>query len=122
MPTFASLSRFFHRRLTLAAGIPLLALAAAGSVQAATMQAGNVTTALGPTFFVDDAANGGSDTDIHQDTTGPINFDRNFNGQLTPNQGPTRVALTGFGFATHTSATANDATAVAVTITYLGQD
>ena len=120
MPTFASLSRFFHRRLTLAAGIPLLALAAAGSVQAATMQAGNVTTALGPTFFVDDAANGGSDTDIHQDTTGPINFDRNFNGQLTPNQGPTRVSLTGFGFATHTSA--NDATAVAVTITYLGQD
>ncbi len=86
------------------------------------MQAGNVTTALGPTFFVDDAVNGGTDTDIHQDTTGPINFDRHFNGQLTRNQGPTRVDLTGFGFATHTSATANDATAVAVTITYLGQD
>ncbi len=122
MLTLASLNRFLHRRLILAPGIQLLAFAAAGSIEAATMQAGNVTTALGPTFFVDDAANGGSDTDIHQDTTGPYNFDRHFNGRLIRNQGPTRVTLTGFGFATHTAAAANDATSVAVTITYLGQD
>ncbi len=89
-------------------------------LQAATMQAGNITTQLGPTFFVDDATNGGSDTDIHQPSA-PV-FNRKFNGLLTRNQGPTRVVLTGFGFATHTSATANDATAVAVTFTYLGQD
>ena len=34
---------------------------------AATIGAGNVTTSLGPAFFVDDAANGGTDTDIDQD-------------------------------------------------------
>jgi hypothetical protein len=97
-----------------------LLLGVSPSVRAAAIQPGNVTTTLGPTFFVDDASNGGSDTDINQ----PSNpaFDRNFNGLLTPDQGPTRVTLTGFGFATHTSAAANDATSVAVSFTYLGAD
>jgi hypothetical protein len=97
-----------------------LALGMPASVRAAAIQSGNVTTALGPTFFVDDASNGGSDTDINQ----PANpaFDRNFNGLLTRDQGPTRITLTGFGFATHTSAAANDATSVAVSFTYLGDD
>jgi Glycosyl hydrolase catalytic core/Ricin-type beta-trefoil lectin domain-like/Putative Ig domain len=89
-------------------------------LRAATIEAGNVTTALGPGFFVDDAANGGSDTDIHQPTVAA--FNRFFNGLLTRNQGPTRVILTGFGFAAHSNATANDATSVAVTFTYLGVD
>lgn len=97
-----------------------LALGAPASLQAAAIQAGNVTAALGPGFFVDDASNGGSDTDIHQ----PSNpaFDRHFNGLLTRDQGPTRITLTGFGFATHTSAAANDATSISVTFTYLGAD
>ena len=37
-----------------------LALSISGTVQAATIQAGDVTTTLGSTFFVDDASNGGS--------------------------------------------------------------
>jgi hypothetical protein len=97
-----------------------LLLGVSPSVRAAAIQPGNVTTGLGPTFFVDDASNGGSDTDINQ----PSNtaFDRNFNGLLTRDQGPTRIILTGFGFATHTSPTANDATSVAVSFIYLGAD
>jgi hypothetical protein len=87
---------------------------------AATIQSGNVTTILGPTFFIDDALNGGSDTDINQPNVGT--FNRNFNGLLKRNQGPTKITLTGFGFAAHTSATANDATSVAVSFTYLGAD
>ncbi len=96
----------------------LLVLAAPTAVRAATIQAGNVTTTLGPTFFMDDALNGGTDTDINQPGVGV--FDRYFNGQLTRNQGPTHVTLTGFGFAAHTSAAANDAATVAATFTYLG--
>lgn len=97
-----------------------LAFGMPASVRAAAIEPGNVTTGLGPTLFIDDASNGGSDTDINQ----PANpaFDRNFNGLLTRDQGPTRITLTGFGFATHTSAAANDATSVAVSFTYLGDD
>ncbi len=90
------------------------------ALAATTIQSGNVTTSLGPTFFIDDALNGGSDTDINQPGIGV--FNRNFNGLLKRNQGPTKVTLTGFGFAAHTSAAANDATTVAVSFTYLGAD
>ena len=101
-------------------GISLLALTAPAALRAAIIQAGDVTTVLGPTFFLDEATNGGVDTDINQPSVAVLH--RSFNGLLTPNQGPTRVVLTGFGFALHTSATANDATSVAVTFTYLGAD
>jgi autotransporter-associated beta strand protein len=87
---------------------------------AQSIQAGNVTTLLGPSFFVDDASDGGSDTDLAQSWI--ASFTRLFSGQLTANQGPTRVILTGFGFAAHPSASANNATSVAVTFTYLGAD
>jgi hypothetical protein len=89
-------------------------------VGAQLIQAGDVTTILGPSFFVDDASDGGGDTDINQPSV--PSFTRLFSGLLTANQGPTRVILTGFGFAAHTSATANDAESIAVTFTYLGAD
>jgi len=87
---------------------------------AATISTGDVTSALGPMFFVDDALNGGADADINQPSVAAYN--RYFSGLLTRNQGPVRISLTGFGFAAHTSATANDATSVAITFTYLGAD
>jgi autotransporter-associated beta strand protein len=90
------------------------------TLRAATIQAGDITALLGPTFFIDDASNGGGDTDINQPNV--PSYLRYFNGLLTSNQGPTRVILTGLGFAAHTSSTANDATTVAVTLTYLGAD
>lgn len=96
------------------------ALTSPVTLHAATIEAADVTSALGPTFFIDEAANGGTDTDINQ--PGAAGFDRSFNGLLTRNQGPTRITLTGIGFATHTSAAANDSTSVAVTLTYLGPD
>lgn len=96
------------------------ALISPATTSAATIEAGDVTSALGPSFFIDEAANGGTDTDINQ--PGAASFDRSFSGLLTRNQGPTRVTLTGIGFATHTSATANDATSVTATLTYLGAD
>lgn len=98
----------------------VLLVASPLALNAATIQQGNVTLSLGPTFFIDDALNGGSDTDINQPSVGI--FNRNFNGLLALNQGPTKVSLTGLGFAAHTSATANDASSVAVSFTYLGAD
>lgn len=98
----------------------LFVIAAPASLRAATIQAGNVTTTLGPTFFIDEATNGGVDTDLHQPNSAVLL--RSFNGLLTPNQGPTKVSLTGFGFALHTSASANDASSVAVGFSYLGAD
>ena len=103
-----------------ALAVSLIALAAPPSLRAAIIQAGDVTNLLGPTFFLDEATNGGVDTDINQ--PGVAVLHRSFNGLLAPNQGPTRVVLTGFGLALHTSATANDATSVAVAFTYLGAD
>ena len=90
------------------------------TARAATISAGDVTVSLGPTFFLDEATNGGGDADINQPSV--PSYLRTFTGLLTSNQGPTRVTLTGFGFAAHTSALANSATTVAVTFTYLGAD
>ncbi len=119
MDVFGSL-RFSSLRLVIPAlATLLLALAAPATLRAATIQAGNVTTTLGPTFFLDDASNGGGDADISQSGAAYIRF---FTGLLTSNQGPTRVTLTGFGFAAHTSTTSNNATTIAVTVTYLGAD
>lgn len=120
MPIFSSLNELLPRHWIPALATALLALTAPTTLRAANVQAGNVTTALGPTFFLDDAANGGGDADINQPSTPAYN--RVFTGLLTRNQGPARVILTGFGFAAHTSATANDATSIAVTFTYLGAD
>ena len=107
------------RTLALLAGLGCY-FATGVSARAATISTGDVTASLGPTFFVDDAVNGGTDTDINQPSVAA--FDRIFSGLLTRNQGPARVTLTGFGFAAHTSATANDASTIAVTFTYLGAD
>jgi hypothetical protein len=120
MHFFAPFTHPLHRHLVPVLAAIALALATPATLQAASFVEGDVTTALGPTFFVDDAALGGSDTDISHGSQ--ASFLRLFNGLLTPNQGPTRVTLTGFGFATHTEPTANDATSVAVTFTYLGAD
>ena len=108
------------RRLLVASATFLSWLALPDSVQAASIEAGNVTTTLGPKFFLDEATNGGVDTDLNQ--PGVAYLVRSFNGLLTPNQGPTRIVLTGFGFALHTSATGNDAATVAVGFTYLVAD
>lgn len=108
------------RHLIPSLAISIFTLAAPALLHASTFQAGNITSNLGPKFFVDDASNGGSDTDFSHNST--LSFTRLFNGLLSPNQGPTRVSISGFGFATHTSATANDATGIAVTFTYLGAD
>jgi hypothetical protein len=108
------------RHMVMALAVSIVALTAPSSLRAASFQASDVTATLGPSFFVDDAVLGGADTDISHGST--ASFLRLFNGLLAPNQGPTRVVITGFGFATHTSAAANDATSVAITFTYLGAD
>lgn len=102
------------------ASLGFLAFATGLPAQDGSFLTGDVTSLLGPGFFVDDATLGGSDTDINQPATGV--YLRRFNGLLVPNQGPTRVAITGLGFATHTSASANDATSIGLTFTYLGAD
>ncbi len=120
MLIFTSQSGRWSRQLILALATLVIVLTAPATLLAASIQAGDVTSTLGPTFFTDNATNGGGDVDINQPSV--PSYTRFFNGLLTRNQGPTRVTLTGVGFATHTSAPANDATSVAVTFTYLGAD
>jgi hypothetical protein len=88
--------------------------------RAATIGQGDATTALGPAFFVDDASAGGSDATVTQPTV--ASYTRSFAGLLNINQGPTRVVLTGFGFASSSSTANNTATTLTVTFTYLGAD
>ena len=90
------------------------------TVSAGTIRTGNVTTILGPTFFLDDAANSGTDTDYF--AGGNYTNVRTFGGLLNRNQGPTQVTFTGLGFAAHTSTNANSATNVNVSIIYYGED
>jgi hypothetical protein len=97
-----------------------LSFAAAGDALAAPYIKGDVTALLGPTFFVDDAAPGGSDATTHQPASG--SFTRSFSGLLTANQGATTIEITGFGFATLNNASANDATSLTSSFTYLGAD
>jgi autotransporter-associated beta strand protein len=118
MPILKTLHTCPSRRLIPALAVSWLAFTAA--LQAATIEAGNITTVLGPTFFIEDTINGGSDADINQPNAPAYN--RYFSGLLATNQGPTKVVLTGLGFAAHPSKTANDATSIAVTFTYLGAD
>ncbi len=111
-------------RLSQTGTLPLLAalwvIATGTTARAATIGIGDVTSALGPAFFVDDAVIGGGDVTVTQPSV--ASYNRSFAGLLTPNMGPTRVTLTGFGFATSTAAAENTAATITVTFTYLGAD
>ncbi len=80
----------------------------------------DVTTMLGPTFFVDDASLGGGDLTIVEPDNGE--FIRSFSGLLTTNQGLTTLSITGLGFASFVQAANNNASNLIVSITYLGAD
>lgn len=95
-------------------------LAGGASAGAATIAIGDATSALHPSFFVDDAVIGGTDTTVSQPSV--AGYNRSFAGLLNPNQGPTPVTLTGFAFASSSAATSNTATSLSVTFTYLGAD
>jgi hypothetical protein len=86
---------------------------------AATIVSGNVTTTLGPDFFLNDAATGGMDFTINQ--PGTANLTRDF-GALNVGAGGTTINISGIAWASPNSATTNDATSAEVTITYLGLD
>lgn len=91
-----------------------------GPASAASFSKADVTTLLGPTFFVDDAAAGGGDALTNQPNSGA--YTRSFAGLLTANQGMTTMNITGLGFATSTAVSSNDATSVSLSFTYLGAD
>ncbi len=110
-------------RTGIVAGLAALAMSIAlgcGRASAANFVKADVTTLLGPVFFVDDALVGGTDATINQPSSG--NYVRTFGSQLTANQGTTELRITGLGFATSSSAAANDATSLTVSFTYLGAD
>jgi hypothetical protein len=113
-----TLNSFWLRRAVFVLASFLFVFVSANSLRASIIQTGNVTAVLGPTFFLDDATNGGTDTDYN--TNGSYTNIRTFGGLLTRDQGPTRVTFTGFGFAAHTATNANTASNVNVSITYLG--
>ena len=108
-----------HARSAIAACLLLAWFAVAGA-RAATFVRADVTALLGPTFFVDDAVAGGSDSTINQPSV--VNYVRTFAGLLAANQGTTEVRITGLGFATSTAASSNDATSITASFTYLGAD
>ena len=89
------------------------------TVQAATIVTGDVDSNIGPNFLLNDAAGGGGDFSVSQSAS--ANFDRSF-GALNVGAGGSDITVSGIGWATHNSATANDATSATVTITYLGLD
>ncbi len=91
-----------------------------GQAHGASLIKADVSTLLGPTFHVDDAAPGGGDIVTNQPAVG--SFTRSFAGQLTANQGSTEVRITGVGFATSTAAVSNDATSITFGFNYLGAD
>ncbi|QTN33878.1 sulfatase-like hydrolase/transferase [Akkermansiaceae bacterium] len=90
--------------------IPIVLSALAASGRAADIVAGNVTTALGPDFFLDDAATGGGDNNA---TT----FTRDLDGLWTKEA---NVTLKGLGWASGSTGTSN--TTVTVTFTDYGAD
>lgn len=83
---------------------------AAPLVRAADIAAGNVTTALGPAFFFDDALTGGGDNNAS-------NYIRDITGYWTAGS---TVTLKGLGRACGTAGTTN--TSVTATFTDLGPD
>ena len=118
--TKGRLGWFLTFRLSLLFGLIVLFAWFGSNVSAATISVGNVTTALGPTFYIDEAITGGADVSIVQPAV--PSYLRAFAGLLTRNQGPTKVTLTGFGFAANPDSASNTATTIAVTFTYLGAD
>lgn len=90
----------------------------AGSAWSATIVKGDVTTGLGPNFFVDDASTGGGDATVNQPSVGQYKLDF---GALNVGAGGTQVTVTGVGWASPNFA-GIDLTQMSVTITYLGLD
>lgn len=104
---------------TLPALLTAFGLTLAGS-HAATIARLDVTATLGTSFFFDNAAIGGTDASVNQ--PGVANFTRSF-GTLDVGPGGSTINITGMGWALNgglVSGGFNDATSVAVAITYLG--
>lgn len=89
------------------------------SSHAAIIVAGNVTTVLGPNFFIDNAATGGSDFTVNQPNSAV--FTRSF-GTLNVGAEGSTINISGIGWASLNSAASNDASFATVGITYLGAD
>jgi hypothetical protein len=91
------------------------------SSHAADILKGDVTAELGPDFFIDQAAVGGTDTIVNEPNVG--NFDKDLGTAASLNVGAdgTEITITGIGWALNGSS-ANDAITASVTITYLGAD
>jgi hypothetical protein len=102
------------------AALSLLLGLAATELSAATFVKADVTAFLGPTFFVDGAAGGGTDAIVNQPAA--AHYIRTFADLLSSNQGPTEIRLTGLGFVASANASRNDATGMTASFTYLGAD
>lgn len=86
---------------------------------AADLVRGDATAALGPDFFVDDAATGGTDNTTNE--PGVFAANRQFPALNDTGDGSI-VIITGFAFATSGMAGVNNTTSLEVTFSYLGPD
>ena len=95
-------------------------------LQAAGFVQGDATANLTGIKFIDDAATGGGDVTVNDNTSpalyGPLDFDLNGDGVVSPAGVPVEVNFSGFAFATSATAEANDATELTISFTYLGAD
>ncbi|MFN3167902.1 MAG: PEP-CTERM sorting domain-containing protein [Phycisphaeraceae bacterium] len=94
------------------------ALGLAGSAHAATIVKGDATADLGPAFFLDNAAVGGSDVTTNEPNT--LLKKEDF-GVLNVGPGGTLVSITGVAWASP-NFTNTDAETVTISIRYLGAD
>ncbi|MDQ8190635.1 hypothetical protein [Roseibacillus persicicus] len=86
---------------------------------AAELIKGDATAGLGPDFFIDDAATGGSDVTVNEPDS--LGAGRQFSA-LEVGPGGSLLEITGFAFATSSSSGANDATELTINFSYLGDD
>lgn len=96
--------------------VPIAAICSS-PCHAATIVAGDVTSTIGPDFFIDAASTGGG-TDFNSTNA---NFLRDF-GTLDVGTGGTEITIGGVGWASSGTTTAVPATSATITITYLGED
>lgn len=88
------------------------------SAHGATISIGDLTTTLGTSYLLNEAATGGNDVTINDSTA---NTNRTFTA-LANGAGGSLITITGFAFGTSAQTAANDAGTFTVGFKYLGND
>jgi len=121
------IARFSTPRLVFAGSVAALAIGVTPQADAAAILQGDVTTNLSGSFFVDEAAVGGTDVTTTNANSprniGPRNWDLDSSGVIDAGDLVAgTVTVTGLGFASNGSSVNNTATSINIEFIYLGAD